>query len=138
MDQTPELNAFTVALDVIRELELRSVPYALGGAMAFGAWAEARGTKDVDINVFVEPAELEPVFQVLEKLGARFDRARASAEATEGPKDLLDLEKLVAVQRENLNAAYVRAQMVDMMGEADERVLEWDALVAEFGHTPVA
>lgn len=45
-------------------------------------------------------------------------------------KDLVDLEKLVAVQGAALDAAYVRRWIVDMMGEDDERVAAWDRIVA--------
>lgn len=44
------------------------------------------------------------------------------------PKDIADLERLVAVQGDALDHAYVRAWMVDMMGAADERVATWDQL----------
>jgi hypothetical protein len=46
-------------------------------------------------------------------------------------KDLVDLERLVAVRPE-LDAAYVRRWIVDMMGEDDERVRRWDQVVARF------
>lgn len=46
-------------------------------------------------------------------------------------KDLVDLERLVAV-RGALDRGYVRRWIVDMMGEADERVLRWDALVTRY------
>jgi len=46
-------------------------------------------------------------------------------------KDRVDLERLVAVRSE-LDRAYVRSWIVDMMGESDERVLAWDDLVARF------
>lgn len=46
-------------------------------------------------------------------------------------KDLVDLERLVAV-REGLDHAYVRRWIVEMMGEDDERVRRWDALVQRF------
>jgi hypothetical protein len=44
-------------------------------------------------------------------------------------KDVVDLERLVAV-RDDLDRAYVRRWMVDMMGEGDERVRRWDQMVA--------
>ena len=47
-------------------------------------------------------------------------------------KDRVDLERLIAVRPE-LDRAYVRRWIVDMMGEADERVAAWDELVARFG-----
>lgn len=48
------------------------------------------------------------------------------------PKDLADLERLLAVQGSALDRGYVRRWMVDMMGDADERVRRWDDLTARF------
>lgn len=45
-------------------------------------------------------------------------------------KDVLDVEKLLAVQGSLLDRAYVRTWLVDMTGPEDERVTRWDALVA--------
>lgn len=45
------------------------------------------------------------------------------------PKDLVDLEKLLAVQRADLDSAYIRRWVAEMMGEDDERVAAWDAMV---------
>lgn len=74
-------DALSLGLRVAAALEARGVPYALGGALAFGAAGLPRGTIDVDINVFIEPTQLEPVFDALEHLGASFDRQRQSEEA---------------------------------------------------------
>lgn len=49
------------------------------------------------------------------------------------PKDLVDLDRLVAVSGPLLDHAYVRRWIVEMMGEDDPRVLAWDAIVARFG-----
>jgi hypothetical protein len=46
-------------------------------------------------------------------------------------KDLVDLERLIAVQGARLDVAYVREKIVAMMGEDDPRVAAWDRLVAE-------
>jgi hypothetical protein len=46
-------------------------------------------------------------------------------------KDLVDLERLVAV-RDELDHAYVQRWIVDMMGEDDERVRRWEAIVQRF------
>jgi hypothetical protein len=48
------------------------------------------------------------------------------------PKDLADLERLVAVQGPALDRSYVRRWIVDMMGEGDERVRAWDDLARRF------
>ncbi|MFZ5469886.1 MAG: hypothetical protein ACOZIN_10665 [Myxococcota bacterium] len=47
------------------------------------------------------------------------------------PKDLLDVERLVALQGGNLNRDYVRRWLVDSVGEQDSRVEKWDALCAQ-------
>ena len=46
-------------------------------------------------------------------------------------KDTADLERLVAVRPE-LDRAYVRRWIVDMMGEEDDRTRRWDDIVARF------
>jgi hypothetical protein len=46
------------------------------------------------------------------------------------PKDIVDLERLIEVQGAALDAAYVRRELVAMMGEGDERVQRWDSLIA--------
>ncbi len=167
-------------------LEEAQVPYAIGGALAYGLWGDPRGTHDVDINLFVEPAQLDGALTAMERAGTRFDRAAAHRAAEEGDvligdhhgmridvftpsipfsweagrtrvrvegptgprsflsaeatvifkllfyraKDLVDIEKLVAVQGGDLDRAYIRRWMVDMMGEEDERVEDWDAIAA--------
>lgn len=183
------VDALEAGLDIAAAFELRAIPYALGGALAYGLWAVPRGTVDVDLNVFVEPAALEPVFAALEDLGIEIDtdQARRAAErdgmfvVRYGPwridlftpsipfaweaartrvltevagraawflsaesltvfkllffrgKDRVDPERLVATQRGRMNVDYVRQQIVEMMGDGDPRVQEWDDLVARFG-----
>jgi hypothetical protein len=46
------------------------------------------------------------------------------------PKDLADLERLAAVQGPELDRAYVRKWITEMMGEHDERVAAWDRIAA--------
>jgi hypothetical protein len=49
-------------------------------------------------------------------------------------KDIVDLERLIAIQGDALDVGYVRTKIVEMMGEEDERVEAWDRLVRE--HRP--
>lgn len=49
------------------------------------------------------------------------------------PKDLVDLQRLIAVQGPRLDTAYVRSHVAGMVGEPDERVVKWDELVAAHG-----
>ena len=47
-------------------------------------------------------------------------------------KDVVDLERLVAVRPE-LDLAYVRRWITEMMGEDDERTRKWDEIAVRFG-----
>jgi hypothetical protein len=171
-------------LQLAAALERQGVPYALGGALAYGLWAVPRATLDVDVNVFVNDDGLDTVYAALESLGIvvsreqcaqaarsrgmfavqwgryRLDIFTASIDyswkaaqsrvrhAIEGhsawflsaeaiavfkllffrPKDLVDLERLISVQGERLDIHHVRAEIVAMLGEDDERVQKWDEL----------
>jgi hypothetical protein len=48
-------------------------------------------------------------------------------------KDIVDLERLVAVSGARLDRGFVRSAIVEMMGEDDERTRRWDELVRRFG-----
>lgn len=158
-------------------MDARRVPYAIGGAIAYGIWAVPRATQDVDVTVFVEGADLALAFAALADLGASFDHqaARVSIDergdfraTVEGmrldvftpsipfyesvkarrrqvvfrerplwilaaedlavfkmlffrPKDLLDLERMLALMGKSFDRAYVRGWLVDMVGGDDAR-----------------
>lgn len=183
------LAAVTNALRIATELEAREIPYAIGGAIAWGIWAAPRGTVDVDLDVFVDSADQARVIDALIAAGVELDIDEATVRAvrdgmyvgrlggmridvflpcipfyaeaertrvrlsTHGQpawylsaettcvfkllffrgKDIVDLERLIAVQGPRLDHAYVRRWMVEMMGEYDERVVRWDQLVRDFG-----
>ena len=183
-------DAFEAGIQVAQALEQHGVPYALGGALAYGQYGIPRATNDVDVNVFVGPSELGAVFAALRTLGVSIDEAAArSAGEREGlivlrfadfrldvftpsidfsweaartrvrhvvdgisvwflsaealcvfkllffrGKDVVDLERLIAVQGTTTNAAYVRVQIAAMLGEDDPRVATWDRLWRE--HCP--
>ncbi|MCK6511233.1 nucleotidyltransferase family protein [Myxococcota bacterium] len=48
-------------------------------------------------------------------------------------KDIVDLERLVALQGHKLDRAYIRGWIVDMLGEEDPRVGEWDRILRVHG-----
>ncbi|MFN8544938.1 MAG: hypothetical protein U0807_12160 [Candidatus Binatia bacterium] len=183
-------DAFDAALRVADALDRAGVPYALGGALAYGQYGIPRATNDVDVNVFVTPPELGPTVTALQTLGIALDIVTAqqaaereglfvtrfgdfrldvftpsidfswealrtrvrhhlegrdvwflSAEALAvfkllffRGKDVVDLERLVAVSGDSLDAGYVRTQLVRMMGPDDPRVATWDRLWQE--HRP--
>ena len=180
-----QLDPFEIATLLARALQHAQIPYAIGGAIAYGVWGDPRGTMDVDINLFVTHDAFPNALDVLIDAGVEFEWRRAlqadldgdviigwfngvridcftpsipfaweanetavcitgesgsarylSAEATcvfkllfFRPKDLLDVEKVVAVQREQLNVGYVRRWLVEMMGEEDERVAALDRMI---------
>lgn len=170
-------------------LEGAGIPYAVGGALALGVWGFPRATNDVDLDIFVAPADLAPVFEILAQAGCQVvpETALASAQARgdfqvrlegmridvfvpsiplhddarrrirqaplEGrpawflspedlvvfkllffrTKDLLDIERLVAFCGEGFDRGYVRRWLVDLVGDADERVARWDRLLEDLG-----
>lgn len=187
MAPTDPSDTVDAALRIAAALEAAEIPYAVGGALAYGIWAVPRATVDVDLNVFVEPAAIGRVFSALSEVGARLDVTSARAQNTRDgmfvahfglfridvftpsiefsgeaertrvrreldgqsvwflsaeaiavfklmffrTKDVADLERLVAL-RPQLDCGWVRAQIVTMMGEGDERVAGWDRLVETF------
>ncbi len=156
--------------------------------MALGQYSIPRATNDVDVNVFLRPEHLQPVFAALCELGVAVDSERAIAEAQDKgmfvvflhgfrvdlftpsiefswqaeqtrkrftvdgksawflsaealcvlkllffrSKDVADLERLLAVMGSSLDANFVRAAIVDMMGIDDPRTVTWDRLVTDF------
>ena len=76
-------NAAEVGLRLAAALEAKGLPYALGGALAYGVWALPRATKDVDLNVFLAPPELDPALDALAAAGVGVDRDEARRKAEE-------------------------------------------------------
>ena len=183
-----EPTACSIARRLADLLEAQDIPYAIGGALALGYYAEPRGTVDVDINVFVTPPDaVADLLRTLGEAGFQAERPETVLRtATEDgqfrgridglrvdvfvpaiayyaslqqrrrrvplggsdvwvlgaedlavlklmffrPKDLADLHALVRGFGEQLDDAAVRAQVAALMGEDDERVSEWDRIVA--------
>lgn len=55
-------------------LRTAGLPHAFGGALALAYYAEPRPTADIDLNVFVPPAEWPRVRAALAPLGAEAER----------------------------------------------------------------
>ena len=180
------------AVELGASFERHGVPYAIGGALAYGVWGIPRATLDVDINVFVDETALAPVVTALESLGVVLDAKQAEHDAAaqgmfvvryDGyrvdvftasipfcaeaartrvsvsiesraawflsaesvavfkmlfyrPKDLVDLERLVAVRGADLDVGYVRQQLVDTVGLEDLRITRWDQLTGRVRASP--
>lgn len=78
------LDANENALRLTGALEAAGIPYAIGGALAYGVWSAPRGTHDVDLNIFLDEDGLAAVLDVLETAGCVFDRDHAHRRAHEG------------------------------------------------------
>jgi len=74
-----ELVALIVA--VHNRLEAADIPHAFGGALALAYVATPRGTVDIDVNVFISPAEIRRVDTAL----APLDLTRTPDERSEPP-----------------------------------------------------
>lgn len=188
MSELGRRTAAEAARAIADALRGAGLPHAIGGALALGVAGVPRGTKDVDVNVFVEDDLVPRVIEVLRSVGIALDpdgalargrrdgmfvgvwdgmridvfvpsipfsreADRTAIEVTVDDwtgrflspesiavfkllffrlKDRGDLERLVAVRGPDLDHAYVRRWMVEMMGEDDERVLAWDDIVRRF------
>jgi hypothetical protein len=65
-------------------LEGAGIPYAIGGAIAYGFWGPPRGTNDIDINVFLEAPAAGPALDALNRAGMVFDRLEAERRVADG------------------------------------------------------
>ncbi|MGL4512923.1 MAG: nucleotidyltransferase [Lacipirellulaceae bacterium] len=69
-----ELDAAGAAVELATRLAGLGVEYAIGGALALGAWvARPRGTVDADINLFVAPDDVDAALDLVIELGCEFD-----------------------------------------------------------------
>ena len=70
-----ERTACSVARRLADVLEAHDIPYAIGGALALGYYAEPRGTVDVDINIFVTPPDaVDALLHTLAQAGFQVER----------------------------------------------------------------
>lgn len=186
------MDATEAAVHFARALEAARVPYAIGGAIAYGFFGAARGTHDVDINLFVPGEGAGPALRALTGAGLQIDEPLSLATAIErgdargvfqgmpvdlffnsipvhdraaarvrvvtlhdvsinvlSPedtavfkmlffrgKDLVDIERLVGIMKASLDCAYVRAALVEVVGEDDSRTRKWDELVGKLVNRP--
>lgn len=77
------MDATEAAVHFARALQAARIPYAVGGAIAYGFFGAARGTHDVDLNVFVSGDLARPALDVLVKAGLSIDLDGALATAIE-------------------------------------------------------
>ncbi len=63
------MSLIRLVVDAHQVLEDAGIPHAYGGALAFGYHAEARGTRDADLSVFVDGEAIDPVIATLASIG---------------------------------------------------------------------
>ncbi len=181
------MDATEGAVHFATALQRAGIPHAIGGAIAYGFFGAARGTHDVDINLFVPGDAAGPALDALIAAGLEIDAPLALATAAErgdargrfrglpidlffnsipvhdsaatrtkevmlhgvrlrvlSPediavfkmlffrgKDLVDVERLLGIMQGSLDLAYVRAALLEVVGEDDYRTKKWDDLVAQ-------
>jgi len=108
--------------------------------MTLAAWGFPRATNDVDIDLFVPSI---PFYRSVEACGrkAPFRDTRAKYLSPEDlavfkmlsfrTKDVLDVERLLGFLGSAFDSAYVRASLVEIVGEKDDRIARWDRLVSD-------
>jgi hypothetical protein len=69
-------DSYQVAEELAARLEAAGCEYALGGAIALGFWAEARGTLDVDVTLYLPLDDSTGCTQMLKEIGCEFDQKR--------------------------------------------------------------
>jgi hypothetical protein len=70
-------DSYQVAEQLATRLETAGCEYALGGAIALGFWAEARGTLDVDVTLYLPLDDPARCLLLLENIGCKFEQRRA-------------------------------------------------------------
>lgn len=75
---------------IARTLEDNHLPYALCGGLAVGIYSEPRAT--IDIDLVVEPSQLEKIIEVLSKVG--FEKFSAPMPLDKGKMNIQRLVKL--------------------------------------------
>lgn len=71
------LDPAVLAVRFARVLDAARVPYAIGGAVAYGFWGVPRGTRDLDINIFLPAEGTDTAVDALMAAGLQIDRSRA-------------------------------------------------------------
>jgi len=180
----PATTPAELAVVLAQQLEEAGVPYAIGGAVAYGYWGAPRGTQDLDLNIFLAAEDAASALDVLISAGVQLDREQALATARERGdarglyadmpvdifflsiplhesaarrtvevhllgrvvrilsaedlvifkllffrgKDIVDIERVLAVRGAKLNRDYVSRWLIECVGTDDVRVSRWNEL----------
>ena len=89
------------ARSIADALEEAGIDYAIGGALAYAYYGIPRATNDIDLNVFPSSFAI----------------------------DVADLERLILVQRDRLDTAYVRHWLDRLLPTDDPRKTDFEAML---------
>lgn len=126
--QDKPVSATQIARELAAALDMAGCEYAIGGAIALGFWARPRSTMDVDVTLFLPPAEVTGCVRLLESIGCKLANDAAERSLSEhgycqvefdgGRLDVfLPLIPFYAEARQ-------RRRAVEL---GDQRVMVWDA-----------
>jgi hypothetical protein len=79
----PSRSADEVARELADRLEARGIDYAIGGALAYNQWSVPRTTDDVDLNLWLDPADPTGAAHTVGSLGCQFRASAMIREFTE-------------------------------------------------------
>jgi hypothetical protein len=76
--QDKPASATQIAREIAAALDAAGCEYAIGGAIALGFWASPRSTMDVDVTLFLPPADVTGCLRLLQEIGCTFlaDKSR--------------------------------------------------------------
>ena len=83
MSAPSDFDPIDVACRLADALERQGLPYAIGGALAYGYWGVPRGTLDVDVNIFVTSDDVDAVLDALGSMGCEIDAEDSRRRAAE-------------------------------------------------------
>ena len=138
-------------LELHKALATAGIPHAFGGAVALAYWTlEPRGTRDIDLNLFVRATEAEPALVALPDAVAR-DEDTAAAIARDGqvrlwwgntPIDLFfSYEPLHEAAAHNLRMVPFEGEEIPVLGPVElavfkamfDRTRDWADIEAMLG-----
>jgi hypothetical protein len=126
--QDKPASATEIAREIAAALDAVGCEYAIGGAIALGFWAKPRSTMDVDVTLFLPPADIGRCVQLLQSIGCTFSTDDANRLLSEhgycqvefGGGRIDVFLPLIPFYEE----ARKRRQAVEF---GDQRVMVWDA-----------
>jgi hypothetical protein len=117
-----ELPPTEVVARLADRLDEDALPYAIGGALALGAWGVPRATSDVDISEMQRRRVVLPTPDGRTRWFLSLEDTAVAKLLYARPKDVQDLERLFAVQARHLDLSYLRHWLPRTVPAGDSRL----------------